>query len=158
MVNVDITNQASQTFTFADGEVNSVSSRTTATPDADPMPMSSPGQALIFDFNGALKTITVTGILFETTVSRVSGGTVQTIAQQKRWLETLLDGSQLSVQFNSNYEKYTFAGDGSNVGHVDSFVAGTGTQTKVVVTDITFEEREGSPNDMPFTMRMVAGS
>lgn len=170
MVDVTITNHVGggapntnpQTFTFADGQVDRVNSRTSASPDADPLPLSSPGMAIIFDLNGALKQITISGKLFETTATRVtSAGTapeVKTILEQKLWLETLLMGNQTPVEFNSNYDKYTFAGDGASESEVNAFVNESGTQTYAVVLELSFEEIEGEPNTMPFTMRLIAGA
>jgi len=157
MTDVSITNQEEHTFTFADGEVQDIRTSINSNPDADPMPLSAPGLAIIFDFNGALKTITITGMLFDTTGDdRVTGSgapTVQTLAQQRWWLETLVTGNQSVANFNSNYDDQTYAG-----GSITDYVAGSGPQTQVVVSGLTFGEVQGDPNKLPFTLKLIAGS
>jgi len=168
MVEVTITNQIfldenKQTFTFLDGDIVQINSRISSTPDADPMPLSAPGDTIVFDLNGSSKIITITGSLHDSTGSnRVSGGsptTVQTIAQQKRWLEALHTGSQTPVAFNSNYDKYTLSGDGSSEDVVNDFVDGNSAyQTYAVILETTFDELAGDPNRLPFIIRLIAGA
>lgn len=161
MTNVTIENQIGQTFTFQDGDVDDVTSRTTSTPDADAMPGSFPGDAIIFDLNGSLKQITVTGKLKDSTGSnRVTGTgapTVQTILQQKMWLETLHTGDQLPVKFTSNYELYTFKGT-FNSTNLTTFLGGSATyDTYVVAISINFKEVAGTPNVLDYSLQLTVG-
>lgn len=161
MTAVTIANSIGQTFEFQDGDVSLVSSRITSTPDADPMPGSPPGESIIFDLNGSLKLITVSGELKVAATNRVTGtsppSATTTIAQQKRWLESLHTGMQRSVLFTSNYEQYTFIGT-LNSGQVQDFITGSSEfNTYAVILDISFTENAGDPNRLPFTMRLAVG-
>ena len=160
MTDVTIKNQAGQTFTFLNAELTRISSRISSTPDVDPLPSTPPGGAFSFDLSGAVKFITINGMLLDSTGSnRVSGGTtVETILQQKRWLEALHTGNQSPVAFTSNYESYTFAGSGTSSTDIDNFVDGTGALTYVMVIDITFEEVEAVGGKLPFTLKLACGS
>lgn len=145
MTDVTIKNGSGVTFTFEDGEIETVSSDITAQPDVMPMPGSAPANTFIIDLGGAEKNISIKGVLIESASTRTDSGTVTTILQQKQWLEALIDGAQSTAQFTSNYESETYGGS--------SF-----TNTMVVVTRITFDENAGDPGRLPFTMSMKVGA
>ena len=162
MTDVQITNKFGQTFTFGDGEVDKITSKVNSNPDTDAMPGSPPGDAIIFDFNGAVKVITVTGALLNSDSSLVTGGTTPTVdtkEKQKRWLEALQDGFQNILDFSSNNDQYTYSGSNTVTEH-DNFISGDPTyQTKVVVAEVSFEEIAGSgATHIPFTLKLIAGA
>jgi len=139
-----ITNAAGVIFTFNEGDCTDITSSIGANLDSDSMPLSTALDALLFDYNGVLKTITVTGALTLATSTRTSSGTVTTIDSQRQWLEAFIDGNQLGSTFVSNY---TSTWNGSTF--VDS---------KVLVGNVTFTERSGFPNELSFTMTLIVGS
>jgi hypothetical protein len=139
-----ITNAAGVTFTFNDGDCEDITSDINANLDFDSMPASPPSDALLFDFNGASKTITVTGTLTEAPTTRTSTGSVTTIDAQRQWLEAYIDGFQLGSTFTSNY---TSTWNGS------SFAPST-----VLVGSVRFNEQTGQPNVLFFTLTMTVGS
>ena len=144
MTAVTIKNGAGVTFTFADGEVDTVRSAINADIDQTPLPTSAPSQAFLFDFEGVRKIITVKGSLFDNGANRISSGTAITILAQKQFLEKALDGLQTAVDFTSTYESQTFDGT--------SFVS-----TKVMWGTIAFDEIAGDVEVLPFTMTLVVG-
>jgi hypothetical protein len=145
MTDVTITGNDGAVFTFADGELSGI--RTQLNPDIEvnPLPGSGPSQALAFDFNGVLKTISLSGVLFETTTSRVDTSSVTTLLEQVQWLEKQLNGTQLARIFTSNYASQTFDGT--------SFVT-----TKILAGSFDFNENAGDPERLPFTINLLVGS
>jgi hypothetical protein len=120
------------------------------------MPGSAPGDTIGFDLNGAGKTITVSGKLYEAAATVVAGRTVLTIASQKRWLEAIQSGFQSLLSFTSNYEEYTPKGDMENATNFYAFVSGSVTYaTKVLMTSIKFDENAGLPNELPFSIQLT---
>lgn len=142
MTDISITGQDDSIFTFEQGEIKDVKSRTAADIEINALPGSGPSSAIGFDFNGVLKMITISGALFETTTSRVNTSSVTTILEQKQWLEKQLNGFQIPKSFTSNYESETF--DGEN------FVP-----TKVFKGQIEIGETEGSPEALPITITLL---
>ena len=145
MADVTFTNKSSTVFTFAQGEVNSVRSQTRGDIEQTALPVSGPISAFLFDFNGPVKIITITGQLFATTGSRTDSGSTTTILEQKQWLEQNIDGFQSATRFTSTYEAQTF--DGS-----------TYQNTTVMVGETDFDEEAGNPEELKFTMRFVVGT
>ena len=137
MTAVSLTNTISGTFTFTDGEVESIRSDITATPDADPMPGSAPTGVLIIDFNGSKKNINIIG--------KLVGANVAAILTRKQNLEKFVNGNQTLTTFTSNYESNSFNGS--------SF-----STTRGVVTRIGFTEVTGNPNILEFNLSFVVGS
>ena len=111
MTDVTITDSSGNVFTFADGELDSVRSSTRGDIEVTAFPGTGPANALGFDFNGVLKTISIPGKLFETTTSRVNTSSITTILEQKQFLEKTLNGRQTSSTFTSNYESQTYDGE-----------------------------------------------
>lgn len=145
MVDVTITGNDGAIFTFADGEVSGI--RTQLNPDIEinALPGSGPSQALAFDFNGVLKTISLSGFLFETTSSRVDTSSVTTLLEQIQWLEKQLNGTQLARTFTSNYSSQTYNGT--------AFVT-----TKILAGSFDFNENAGDPERIPFNINLLVGS
>ena len=144
MADVTFTNGSGTVFTFAQGEVNLVRSQISPDIEQMPLPGGGPSQSFLFDFNGPIKVINVTGQLFSTTASRTDTGSVTTILEQKQWLEQNINGFQTATAFTSTYEGQTF--DGS------SFVA-----TKASQGNISFDEEAGNPELLKFTIQFVVG-
>jgi len=136
------------TFTFEQAEVATVRSTTTSSIDQTSLPGSGPIESLLFDFDGVNKTITITGNLFETTSTRVTGtgsSSVTTILQQKQWLEEALSGNQLTVTFSSTYEAQTYDGSSQQT-------------TTVMSASANFTEGGGNPQLLPFGMTFLVGT
>ena len=133
------------TFTFEQGEVESVRSSVTADVDQTTLPGAGPSQALLFDFDGVKKILQLRGNLFDTVTTRTSSGDTKTILEQKQFLEQNLSGLQSGVVFSSTYEAQTF--DGS------SYV-----NTEVMWGSIEFEEVTGEPELLSFTATLLVGT
>lgn len=134
MTNPSITSNG-VTFTFADGECEKVEVNKQGQLDENTMPASDSDGTFVVDFNGVLKTIVVTGELFDTTDSRTSSGSVMTIEQQIAWLENLVNGSQFGYTFNSRFQ----------------------TNKKVYCRRFKADEEAGKPTGAPFTLELVEG-
>lgn len=103
MANPQITN-GSVTFTFQDGDVDSVTVNKNGNLDENPIPASDSNNAFIIDFNGVIKTITVSGFITEAATSRTDVGTTTSIEDQSAWLLDLVDGLQTGYTFSSTYQ------------------------------------------------------
>lgn len=125
----------SVTFEFQDGDASKVTIVKQAHLDENPTPASDSDDAFVIDFNGVLKTITVTGQLTDATTTRTDTGSVLTIEEQINWLEALVDGAQAGYLFNSTYQ----------------------TNKKVFCRKVTFDEECGKVNESPFTIEFVEG-
>lgn len=134
------------TFTFENGEVDSVKSHISTQPDEMPMPGAAPMNTIQMDMGGAKKTVTISGALIESASTRTSTGTVKTILEQKQWLEKIIDGQQSIVTFTSNYES-------SSVNGVNSLA-----NTTALVKTVDFEEKTKDPNELPFTIILQVGT
>jgi len=131
------------TFTFSEGECESVRSGLAANLDSDSMPGSGPLDAMLFDYNGTLKTITISGFLFNDGTNHLDSGTATTINGQRQWLEKILNGSQTVTTIDSNY---TSSWNGS------AWVVST-----CLKSAIEFDERTGDPNRLAFTINLIVG-
>ncbi|KKM72365.1 hypothetical protein LCGC14_1421280 [marine sediment metagenome] len=145
MADVTFTNSSGTVFTFAQGEINVVRSQISPDVEQSALPGTGPISAFLFDFNGPIKIITITGQLFVTTASRTDTGSTTTILEQKQWLEQNINGFQLPTAFSSTYEGQTY--DGSSY-----------QSTTVAVGNISFDEEAGNPEELKFTMQFVVGS
>ena len=142
MVDVSMVGNDGSTFTFASGEIEQI--RTQLNPDIEisALPASGPSTALAFDYNGVIKTISITGHLFATTTSRVSTSSVTTLLEQKQWIEKQLNGQQLARTFTSNYDSYTWDGEAF-------------TTTKILAGAVSFSENAGDPERIPFSINLL---
>ena len=134
MGNVTIINGL-ETFTFQPGDVTSVKVLKQGSLDVNPMPASDSDDAFVIDFNGVLKTITLMGDLSNASSTRVSGGSVSTIAEQIDWLLTLVDGAQTGYTFGSTFQ----------------------TGKTVYCRKVDFDELQGEITKSPFTIEFVEG-
>ena len=144
MVNVTIQNSSGVTFTFEEGEINTVSPELIADLDHSPMPISGPMGSMLFDISGVTKVILVSGQLIESSSTRTSTGTTTTILQQKQWLESLMNGNQTRVTFTSNYE-------------LESYGSNEFKDTTVMVQRLNFTEESANPQQLMFSMNLLVG-
>lgn len=134
---VTITNSSSVTFTFDEGSVNSVDVKKSAGLDESATPASDSEDAFVIDFNGVVKSITITGIIFTADSTRTSSGTTTSITDQIAWLEALIDGSQAGYSFSSTFQ----------------------TTKTVYVRKFSYSEEQGvGVNSISFTLDMVEGA
>lgn len=131
------------TFTFNDGDVEEIISSVTSELDHEPMPMSPPGHAMLFDFNGVGKNITVNGHLTEATETLVNGESITSIDEQRRWLESKINGAQAPLTFESNY--------------TSTYNGSTFQNSKSYKSNITFTERTQEPNRLQFRIVLIVG-
>ena len=141
------------TFTFAEGEVKKISSKINANTEQQEISGTGPSSAYTFDFQGAVKTITISGILFDTDTTRVSGYSINSIVEQKQWLESLVNGVQGAITFTSNYESLSVI---SSVSPVAPYQGAFG-YTYVRVQDMGFDEFEGLVEELAFSITFIVG-
>jgi len=123
------------TFTFGDGDIESVSVEKTGSLDENPAPASDSDSAFIVDFNGVLKTFTLKGVITPATTTRTSTGTTTSIEDQLDWLFVLVDGVQSGYTFNSTYQ----------------------TNKTVYCRKVRAVERAGMPNGVDISIEFVEG-
>jgi len=140
-------------FTFLDEEVDSVRSRTTQSPDNVTITGTGAMGSYLFNYEGATKTIIVSGRLLTASTTRTSIGTVKTIAAQKKWIEGIFAGQSNAVTFSSDFEDET---PDVVTGFALPYVMHYATTT-VIGGAIDFEQIAGEINELPFTMTLVVG-
>ena len=139
------------TFTFNEGDVSSVKSTIEPKPDPTEISATGPMGAQLYDFDGVLKKITLTGVLTLAATTRTSSGTVTSILSQKQWLESLENGSQTAITFTSTFDTQSVSGiSGAVSPNQGAFIA-----TLCMVEGFTVEEKSGDPGRLPFTMILV---
>ncbi|GAH74879.1 unnamed protein product [marine sediment metagenome] len=125
------------TFYFQDGDCDNVIEDITPTIEEMAMPGSGPSETLLFDFEGVICNLTITGKLTIATSDRTEGeASVKTIEEQKAFLKALPNGFQSAVTLKS-----TFNSSG----------------IKVMIKKIHFNEKSGDPNELIFTINLVEG-
>ncbi len=143
MVNPSITNSNGVTFTFNAGDVHDIESDVVTEPDFDAMPQTTPDQAMLYDYNGVKKVITVTGELQDTGVNCLSSGTAIVVDDQRKWLEQNLNGGQSGATFTSNY--------------TSTYNGSTWADSKVLISRFRHNENTDKPNIIPFTIILFVG-
>ena len=144
----------SQVFTFAEGECDKITSTISSDCTSEKLPGSGPRSNYLNDFDGSDKTITITGCLFETVSSRVAGYSINTIIEQKQWLESLVNGMQRVITFTSNYETRTILNSSDpTLPYQGQFYV-----TKGYIKSITFTENMGIVSKIDFTITMIVGT
>jgi len=144
----------SKTFTFSEGDVKKVSSTITSKAEQVEIAASGPGTTQLYDYDGSIKMITVSGVLTDASSTRVAGYSIDTIIEQKQWLESLINGSQNSIKFVSTYESLTVL----NATSATPPYQGSFGYTYLMLSTITFTETEGNPNKLDFTMQLMIGT
>lgn len=132
------------TFTFNEGDVTSINTRIVTSLDFDAMPGSTPDNALLFDFNGVSKVISFSGNLSNSGTTRTSTGSVVTLDEQRKWLEKNLNGLQSGSTFSSNY---------SSTWNGSSWI-----NSKVLFGEVSFDEKEGNPLGLEFSINLYVGN
>lgn len=130
-------------FTFNPGDVKNISIDLTADLDFDSMPQSLPKDAMLFDMNGVKKVINISGELQDTNTNRVSSGTVETINQQRQWLEKNLNGDQGGTLLDAPY--------------TSSWNGTTWVVSPILFSSIRFNAEEGNPEGLPFQITLFVG-
>lgn len=153
MTDISITTSGGTTFTFAEGEVKTISSKIVSNIESQELPTTGPSGAYVFDYQGPIKTINIKGILFATGTSRVSGYSIDSIIEQKQWLESLINGTQQALTFTSNYETLSVLGSTS----VTAPYQGSFTYTKCYVQDMSFDEFEALVEELSFSITLIVG-
>lgn len=123
------------TFTFQDGDVEDINIKKNGNLDENPMPVSDSDMAFVMDFNGVLKTITLTGKVTVADTTRTDSGTTKTIEEQIDWLLDLVDGVQGGYTLSTTYQ----------------------TSKTVYCRSVSFKEKAGEGNFSIFTMEFVEG-
>ena len=144
MVTPMFTLSSGVTFTFNEGDVENISSSINANLDNDAMPLSPPTDALLFDFTGTNKTITLAGKISNSGTTRTSSGTTITIDAQRKWFELILNGNQVGVLFTSNYSS---SWDGT-----------AWTSSPVMISGIEWNEVNGEPSSLQFRITLLVGA
>jgi len=124
-------------FTFQEGDADDVTEDISSNIENLPMPLAGPSETLLFDFEGVVKMITITGNLTDATSTRVSGQSVLTIEEQKAYLQGLVNGLQSATSFTSTFNT---------------------SGVTVMVMSMNFVEKSGEPNWLRFTIKLVQGS
>lgn len=131
------------TFTFNDGDVSEIRTRIATELDYDAMPSSLALYSLLYDFNGVTKIITLSGGLTNTGSNRLTVGSAITIDEQRKYIESCLDGLQSTAIFRSNY---TSSYNGSDF-----------EDSPIMFSTIEFNERTNEPNILFFTITLFVG-
>lgn len=143
MTNPSITNSSGITFTFNEGDIQTIVSKVNGNLDFDAMPGFTPDASILYDFNGVLKTITLTGEIQNTSNNTLSSGTAITIDAQRKWLEQTLDGAQSGSTFISNYSSV--------------YNGSTWSDARIYFSDLTFTEDSNKPNILGLTLKLFVG-
>ena len=131
-------------FTFIDGDCEQITSGVSTDLDFDAMPGMTPDQAMLFDFNGVKKVITIKGRLSTNGSNVLNSGSAITIDEQRQWLEKNINGVQSGTLFKSNY---TSTWNGSSF-----------ADSVVLFGSVTWDETTGDPNSLPFTIQIFVGN
>ena len=132
------------TFTFNEGDVQDINTQISTELEHDAMPMMTADSALLFDFSGVKKIITISGSLTDNSGNNVlSSGSAITINEQREWLESLIDGGQSGITFSSNYSS-TYNGS-------------TFSDSNVLVDNIRFMEQVDKHNELGFNITLFVG-
>ncbi len=142
------------TFTFNEGDVDSVKSTVEAKPDPTEISATGPMGAQLYDFDGVLKRIVLSGKLTLAASTRTSSGAVTSILSQKQWLESLGSGLQNIITITSTYETQSV----SQVTGAASPNQAAFTSTLCMLERFEVNERAGDPLRLPFTMILVVGN
>ncbi len=132
-----VTNVQVGNFVFNEGDVKSVTEDITANLESITIPTTAPSNTLLYDFDGSINTITLSGNLTDSTTTRVTGETVLTIEAQKAYLKSLINGMQTKRLFYSTYNA---------------------SGIYVMVASVSFTEEQGNPNILNFTMKLIEGT
>lgn len=157
-------NNGIETFTFAEGMIESINCDIVTEIDENVFPQNGPMSNLGLDVNGVIKVIDVAGRLFDTNSTVVSIQNIRDKEVMKFWLEALENGNQQVFSFSSDTEYASVSGSGTstitdNVSGETITLQASYTSTTVYVKKLTFVNEEGNPQQIPFILSLwVAGS
>jgi hypothetical protein len=140
-------------FIFNEGDVKKVESNIESSAEQQKVSSTAPLSARIYDYDGCTKIIVIRGKLTDASTTRVSGYSILTIAQQKYWLESLANGVQGQITFESNYESLSAI---SSASATAPYLASFST-TKCKISNMKFDEVEGLPNQLEFSISLMVG-
>ena len=140
------------TFTFAEGEVGSVRSETTQPIEQQNFYGYGASKKKLIIMESASKKITIEGVLFVTETSRLDTGTIKTKLEQKKWLESLFNGSSDVLTFTSDYETYTPTEKDTSGTYMSTF-----SSTQGIIESLNFNEIMGEVNILEFTLVIIVG-
>ena len=140
------------TFTFTPGDVIKIGSSIQSLAEVTSVSSTGPMGSYLYDYDGSSKTITVSGALTTASTTRISGYTITTITQQKNWLESLINGGQVPITFESTYELLSVTDNTGSAPYNGGFA-----YTKCMVQSMNFTEESGRPNKLPFTIVLLVG-
>ena len=141
------------TFTFLDWEIDRVKATLLQSPDNTPITSTGPMGSYIYNYDGATKSITVTGYLQLASTTRTSTGTITSIADQCKWLEGLFCGSSQGITFTSTYNTQS---PDYETGAVSPFPAHY-TNTTVIGGMFEHDEINGFVNELAYTLTLIVG-
>jgi len=142
------------TFTFQPGDVQKIQSSIQSKAEQQEVAAAGPMGAYLYDYDGCVKVITVSGVLTAASTTRISGYSINTIVEQKQWLESLVNGSQTAITFDSDFESISVTTSTSPTAPYK----GAFQYTTCMVQSITFTQAGGDPNRLPFNMTLLVGT
>jgi len=154
MTDTTLTTVSGITFTFLPESMGDIDTIIDAQPENITIPGNGPAGNFNYDYEGVSKIIVLNGSLIEADTTRTSTGTVKTIEDQKKWLESVANGAQGALTFTSNYDSQSVSTEaGASSPYQASF-----SDTKVMIQNMRFKERSGKPSELPFTIALVVGN
>lgn len=144
------------TFTFDDDEIDAIKSETTHSPDQVSIVSTGAMGSYAYNYDGAKKIIRIRGSLKDSSSTRIVGASINTIIEQKQWLESTFHGTSDKVTFVSDYESTTPKSTTSVITpYKSSFVVTRGILSSFRFTQNSFNI--GNDNLLPFTLTLVVG-
>jgi len=141
------------TFVFKDSDIESIEETPVSQSENTEIAQSGPMGGYNYDFNGAKKTIKITGQLTLAATTRVAGYSVTTILAQKQWLESMINGSQSPLELNDDFAgQSVYQKAGALAPYLASF-----TSTQAMVGIISFKRVRGESNWLPFSISLEVG-
>ena len=141
------------TFTFNDGDVDRIQETITPAPEPTQISGTGPKGTYIYDYEGVIKTITISGYLTNSGVTRIPTYSIDTIYEQKQWLESLANGAQVSITLASTYATQSVY---TSIGPTPPFIS-TFSSTTCMCSGMNFYEMSGDPLRLKFDMQFIVG-
>lgn len=132
-------------FTFNDEEIDDIAVDLVSNPDQYGQYGGGPADAYIYESEGPLCTINISGRLLVASTTRTSSGSTTTIDQQRQWLMKQFNGAQVPRAFSSDFAGTMYSGT------TDTFVP-----TTVIAGRFSYRQ-QGEPDVLPFTISLLVG-
>lgn len=141
------------TFVFNQSDIDNIQETIEARAETSEIGGDAPMGNYNYDYDGTLKTITISGALTTAPTTRVAGYTITSILAQKQWLESMINGRQTDITLVDD-----FAGQSclSYIGATAPYQASF-TTTKCMNARVTFTRQRGNPNMLPFNITLQVG-